>query len=242
MIIRTDDRKSNMKKLMVVAIALSTLILQGCGTVIQMRGDAALFDMQNIETTLDTQPVKSAVYANVKSIVVADISDELGEYYPKDNKRLYRAAVAELELMLKESGKFKVLPKKSFRDKLAALNLEIDPTIDDDDELNKSYARVGKALNAHAVVSFGFEAPGATSLSNQAKYMGQLIIDGGITITMITSVDFVRSKTGEVLWSQRSKVGWATGTQGLATTKNRVLRKKLRVILKPLVDQAVKGA
>ena len=231
-----------MKKSMVIAIALSALTLQGCGTVMNMRADAALFDMQNIETTLDTQPVKSAVYTNVRSIVVADISDELGEYYPKDNKRLYRAAVAELELMLKETGKFKVLSKKSFRDKLAALDLEIDPTIDDDDELNKNYAKVGKALNAHAVVSFGLEAPGATSLSNQAKYMGQLIIDGGITIMMFASVDFVRSKTGEVLWSQRSKVGWATGTQGLATTKNSALRKKLRVILKPLVDQAVKGA
>ena len=231
--------RSCVKKQIVIACLLSTLSLQGCGVVTSIRADAAAFDIYNTEITIDEEPVKSPVYKKIKSVAIADLSDEFGSYYPEDNKRLYRAAIMELEVMLKETGKFRVIPRKNFRNKLAALGLDIDVTTDDDEELNISYAKVGKALNAHAVVSFGFEAPNATSISNQAKYMGQMLVNGAMTVTMFTNVDFLRSKTGEVLWSQKNKVAWVTGTQGLKTTKNSVLRKKLRAVLKPIVDQAV---
>ncbi len=53
------------------------------------------------------------------------------------------------------------------------------------------------------------------------------------------NVDVIRTRSSEVLWAQKSKVIWTSGTKGLKTTSNSALRMKLRVVLSPLVRQAV---
>ena len=222
------------KKLLITLVAVTSL--SGCGTLVAMRGDAAEFDFVATESNTEATPIKSARFNTVNTIVVADFSRQMGSEFPADNKRLYKAAVKELELLLNETSKFKVLPAKAFRSKLQELDIELDLTSSEDEELQAQFAEVGKALGTHAVVSFDLEAVGnVTSFSNQLKGMKQLIIDGNLQIDMVAGVGFLASKDGALLWQQKSNVQWITGSQGLKTTANKELRSKLRNALAPMV-------
>lgn len=74
-----------MKKLALGLIILSALGLSGCGVIVGMRADAALFNMQTVQENIEPSPVKSTVYKKVKSIVVADLSGTMGPEFSADN-------------------------------------------------------------------------------------------------------------------------------------------------------------
>jgi len=222
------------KKILITLVVIANL--SGCGTLVGMRADAAKFDFVATKSNTETTPIKSDRFNTVKTIVVADFSRQMGSEYPADNKRLYKAAVKEIELLLSETGRFKVLPITEYRKKLVELDIDLDLTTIDEEELRESLSSVGKALDTHAVVSFSLETVGdVTSMSSQFKGMGQLLMDGALTLNMITGIEFLASKDSEVLWNQKSDVQWKTGTQGLKTTTNKELRTKLRVALAPML-------
>jgi len=164
----------------------------------------------------------------------------MGSEFPADNKRLYKAAIKELETLLKKTGKYRVISAKEFRKEMVVADVELDLTIIDEEELELALAKLGKKLGAGAVVNFGLEAAGdMTSLGNQFKGMGQLIMSGSLTVEMIAGVDFISSENGNLLWEQKSNVQWITGTQGLKTTSNKELRNKLSLSLQPIINSAV---
>lgn len=225
------------KKILISFIAIATL--SGCGTVIGMRGDAAKFDFVATQSNTEKTPVKSDRFNSVKTVVVADMSSQMGSEFPADNIRLYKAAVKEIEWLLNESGSFNVLPAKEFRKKMVELDVELDLTTSDEEELQEKLASIGQAIGTHAVVSFSLEAIGdVTSMSSQFKGMRQLIMDGSISFDMNAGIGFIASKDGEVLWQQTSVVQWVTGSQGLKTTSNKELRNKLRAVLEPMTQSA----
>lgn len=225
------------RKLLISLVAITSLSsLSGCGTVVGMRADAAKFDFVTTQANIENTPVKSSRFNSVKTVVVADFSGQMGSDYPADNKRLYRAAVKEIEALLAETGKFQVVPAKAFRAKLNELDIELDLTTSDEEELQEKLSAVGKALKTHAVVSFALDTVGdVTSMSNQFKAMGQLLVDGAMAVDMTAGIGFLASKDGVVLWEQTSHVQWKTGTQGLKTTSNAELRTKLRTALEPMI-------
>jgi hypothetical protein len=227
----------NMKKTLLISlIAISTL--SGCGTLVGMRADAAKFDFKTIQANTIISPVKSESFHSIKSVVIADVSSQMGAEYPADNKRLYKAAIAELENLLNNTGKYKVISAKEFRKEMVETDIELDLMVIDEKELESQLAMLGKRLNADAVVNFGLETAGdVTSLGSQFKGMGQLIVDGALTVDMIAGIDFISSENGNVIWEQKSNVQWVTGTQGLKTTSNADLRKKLVLALQPIVNQ-----
>lgn len=225
-----------MKKQMIASlIALSTL--SGCGTIAGMRADAAKFDFRTTQANTIAQPTKSSSFKQLSVVAIADISSQMGSAYPEDNKRLYRAAIKELENLLRDSGKFKVISAKEFRKEMVEADVELDLMIIDEQELDLALAKLGKRLKAGAVINFGLEAAGdVTSLGSQFKGMGQLLMNGSLTIDMIAGVDFISSNNGDLMWQQKSNVQWVTGTQGLKTTSNTALRNKLAASLKPIVE------
>jgi len=225
-----------MKKILLASLlAISTL--SGCGTIVGMRADAAKFDFKTTQANIIAQPLKAGSFKNIKSVVIADISSQMGFEYPADNKRLYKSAIKELEILLRNTGKYKVISAKAFRKKMIEMDVELDLMIIDEEELESELAKLGKSLGAGAVVSFGLETAGdVTSLGSQFSGMGQLLMDGALTINMIAGVGFISSKNGSLLWEQKSNVQWVTGTQGLKTTSNTELRKKLSLSLLPIVN------
>jgi uncharacterized protein YceK len=228
-----------MKKILLASLlAISTL--SGCGTIVGMRADAAKFDFKTTQENIIAQPLKADSFKNIKSVVIADISSQMGSEYPADNKRLYKSAIKELEVLLRNTGKYKIISAKAFRKKMIEMDVELDLMIIDEKELESELAKLGKSLGAGAVVSFGLETAGdVTSLGSQFSGMGQLLMDGALTIDMIAGVDFISSKNGSLLWQQKSNVQWITGTQGLKTTSNTELRKKLSRSLFPIVNSIV---
>jgi len=226
------------KTLLASLIAISTL--SGCGTIVGMRADAAKFDFKTTQANTITQPVKSDVFKGIKSVVIADISSQMGVEYPADNKRLYKAAIKELETLIRNTGKYRVISAKAFRKEIITMDVEFDLMVVDEEELESQLAMLGKSLGAGAVVNFGLEASGdMTSLGSQFKGMGQLLIDGSLTVDMVAGVDFISSKNGNLLWEQKSNVQWVTGTQGLKTTSNTELRKKLALSLQPIINSVL---
>lgn len=225
-----------MKKIILGAL-ISVFWLSGCSTIVGMRADAAKFDMRTIGANIDASPMKSVDFKRIKSVVVADYSGLMGNEFPADNKRLYKAAVRELENLLSEKDSYSVMSAKEFRKKIVESDVEIDLTLVDSEELNSELASIGKNLGVDAVVSFGLDAGDATSMGNQFKNMGQLLFKGAIAIAMTAEIDFISSNNSDVLWGQKSKVEWVSGTQGLKTTKNAELRQKLRTVLTPIVNQ-----
>jgi len=223
-------------------IAATALIvsLSGCGAIIEMRAGAAEFDMQNIQSNLEDSAVKSPVFQKVSSIAVADFSSQLGEDYPTDNKRLYRAIVSELSKLLVESGQFKVATNDEFTKALEKSGLILDIAAADEEELESGLARVGKQMGVHGVVSFGLDTVGnAASMGNQMSAVGDLLVSGHIEVAMEADLKMLRSKNSETLWKQRSEFSWISGSNGLTTTKNADLRKKVQNLLKPMVDQMI---
>jgi len=229
----------NMKKTLLASLlAISTL--SGCGTIVGMRADAAKFDFKTTQANTITQPLRAESFNSLSTVVVADISSQMGSEYPADNKRLYKAAIKELETLLKKTGKYRVISAKEFRKEMVEADVELDLMIIDEEELELQLAKLGKSLGAGAVVNFGLEAAGdVTSLGSQFKGMGQLLMDGSLTVDMIAGVDFISSKNGNLLWEQKSNVQWVTGTQGLKTTSNTELRKKLALSLQPIINSVL---
>jgi curli biogenesis system outer membrane secretion channel CsgG len=231
--------KKMIKKHILALLVAGSLSVSGCSTVVNMRAGATKFDLTTVQETVEENAVKSPIFKQVKSITVADFSDYMDEF-PNDNRRLYRSLVKELSTMLEETGEFKVISSSAFKDTLDELDLDIDLTNSDEEEMEEQIAKVGKAMGTHGVVYIDLDTIGnETSFGNQMKYMGQLITDGSIQIDMEARMNMVRSLKSEVLWSQMSKVQWISGSNGLETTKSRELKEIVRKTLTPLVNQIV---
>ncbi len=226
-----------MRKLITVGLLVSVLFLQGCSVIMNMRGMAFETEITNTNPNVLSNPVKSDVFTKIRSVVVADLSDGLTEY-PEDNVLIYKAMVKELSILLEDSGQFRVISSDDFRSTLRELNGPLDPRITPDYEMEEIFQRVGKSLGAHAVVSAGLEERGEVkSVSNQLKYMGQIIKDGGLTIDLEGTLKLIRSRELETLYEQKSDIAWASGTGGLESTSAAELRAMMRKMLKPMVDQ-----
>lgn len=228
-----------MKKLSATVVLLSILFLQGCGAIMSMRGAAFETQITNTNPNTITNPVKSDIFVQVQSIAIADLSDGLTEY-PRDNVVMYKAMLQELKVLLEDSGEFRVIGPDEFRAKLRVVNGPLDPRVTPDYEMEAVFQKVGKALNVHGIVSMGLEEKGQIkSLSNQIKYMGQIIKDGGLTVDLEGTLKLIRSRELETLYEQKSDVAWASGTGGLESTSAAELRTMMRNMLKPMVDQMV---
>jgi hypothetical protein len=196
------------KKNTLALIVAACLSVSGCSTVVNMRAGSTKFDLTTVQEKIEENPVKSPIFNQVKRITVADFSDQMTEF-PEDNRRLYRSLVKELSAMLEESGEYNVISSKDFKDTLDELDLDVDMTISDSEELEERMTEVGRAMGVQGVVYIGLDAIGnETSFGNQMKYMGQLIADGSIKIDMEARLNMVRTRKSEVLWSQMNKVEW----------------------------------
>lgn len=223
-----------LKKLILTGLTLVSL--SGCSVLVDMRGQATQFDMPVVQAKLESSPVKSSRFASVQTIVVADVSPLMGSEMPKDNKRLYKVAVKELETQLKASGKYQVLSTQAFRKKLLELGTDIDFSASSEQEVQTALAEVGRELNVQAVASFGMELVGnPASLSNQLKGIGSYLMDGEFKLDAIVNVDVVASKDAQLLYLQRNKVQWVQGSQGLHTTSTKDLRVKLAKVIVPML-------
>ncbi|MGM0767897.1 MAG: hypothetical protein ACQEV6_07725 [Pseudomonadota bacterium] len=228
-----------MKKLSAAVVLISMMFLQGCGAIMSMRGAAFETQITNTNPNTLASPVKSDIFVQVQSVAIADLSDGLTEY-PSDNVVMYKAMLQELRVLLEESGQFRVVGPDEFRAKLRAVNGPLDPRVAPDYEIDAVFQKVGKALGVHGIVSMGLEEKGQTeSISNQIRYMGQIIKDGGLTIDLEGTLKLIRSRELETLYEQKSDVAWASGTGGLESTSAAALRKMMRDLLKPMVDQMV---
>ena len=228
-----------MKKLILLLVVIS--LMGSLTSCMRLRAASAQFNIQTTQGHLDAFPVKSPVYKQVQSVVVADFSPRLGSEYSSDNKRLYKAAILELESLLRKNSSFHVVSASVFKDRLLEINAVEHLSILTEEELHEELARVGKSLGAHGVITIGFNADGATNLGNQFKYMGQLVVKGAISIPMTASLDVVRSRTAETVWSQESSVAVTTGTNGTKNTPIKDIRQHLRTVLEPLVRQAIEN-
>jgi len=153
---------------------------------------------------------------------------------------MYKAMIKELSLLLEESEEFRVISPEEFRSALRELNGPLNPRLTTEYELDTIFQKVGKSLGAHAVVYAGLQEKGEVkSISNQLRYMGQIIKDGGITIDLEGTLRVIRSRELETLYEQKSEVTWATGTSGLENTSATELRVMMRKLLKPMVDQMI---
>lgn len=228
-----------MKKLLTLGLLCSLMVLQGCSVIMSMRGAAFETDISNTNPNKVSDPVKSEVFERVQSVVIADLTDGL-EGYPDDNVLIYKAMITELELLLEESGQFRVVGADKFRSELRKINGPINPRLTPDYEMDAIFQKVGKSLGVHAVVSTGLEEPdNVQSMGNQLRYMKEVIIDGGLTVELEGSLEMIRTRKLETLYEQKSDIAWATGTSGLDTLPASRIREMMREMLQPMVTQMI---
>ena len=203
-----------------------------------MRTGSSQFDMitQPNGGNIESEPVKSKIFKQVKTVVVADYSDYIGSDIPVDNVRVYKLLVKQLELKLKKSGKYHVVSAKQFRNEIKKQEQEFDLMVDSIEDRYQSMAKVARGLGVHGVIELGIEEDGnATSMSNQFKMMKNILIDGEIRVPMVVRLTMIRSKNADQLYTQANEVLWVSGSMGLKNSKTAEITKVINKNINPLI-------
>lgn len=221
-----------------LAVFLMTTMLSGCGAIMSMRAGSTQFDMitQPNGENIESEPVKSKIFEQVRTVVIADYSDYIGSDIPKDNVRVYKLLVKQLELKLKKTGKYKVVSAKEFRKEIKKQEQEFDLMVDSIEDRYQSMAKVGRGLGVHGVIELGIEEDGnVTSIGNQFKMMKNLMIDGEIRVPMEVRLTMIRSKNADQLYTQANKVLWVSGSMGLNNSKTAEITTVINKNITPLI-------
>ncbi len=234
--------KKTFKHGAIAVVLASTFQLTGCGALIGMQAASGQFAFTQVQPLNEVQPVKSDVFKQVKSVGIIYYGQTLKDMnYSEDNTEVYKLMTRSTEKYVEKSNKYKVIDRYTFEKALKKVEPNLDVLGTDPDEWNQIMAKAGRELGVHALVEISLEEANdnVTSISNQLVMAKDLVLNGAAKIPMNLQLKMIRSRNGEVLYSQYDLIDYEMGTSGLSNTKPAQRMATVDSAIKPLVDDMI---